>query len=294
MTWKDYLADAEQKLVDAGVEDAQTNVEYLAANVLGLSERAALRGKLNEEVSQDDADAFNALLLRRINREPLQYILGEWEFYGIPVTLNSSVLIPRPETEILVEQALKEAKHFTGRISVLDIGTGSGCIAIALAKYLPKASMLGVDLSEAAVQLARRNADRVLDSHFRGNDKIIFRVADIFSDEWIEGRKFDLIVSNPPYISRADFETLEPELKDFEPRAALTDESDGLTFYKRIAEVAPNFLSKNGRLLVELGYGMAGSVTELMLSVGLEVLRIENDLAGVPRVITVGLHATAL
>lgn len=290
MMWKDYLAHAEQLLADAGVEDARTNVEYLAAHVLGLSERAALRGKLNEEVSQDDADAFNALLLRRINREPLQYILGEWEFYGIPVTLNSSVLIPRPETEILVEQALKEAKHFTGRISVLDIGTGSGCIAIALAKYLPNASVLGIDVSEEAVQLARNNADRVLDSRLRGNDNITFRVADIFSDAWMEGRKFDLIVSNPPYISRADFETLEPELKNFEPRAALTDESDGLTFYKRIAKFAPTLLKKEGKLLIELGYGASSDVEKVILSAGMNVIRIVNDLAGIPRVMIASLR----
>ena len=292
MTWNEYLSLAERKLAEAGVEDARTNVEYLAAHVLGYKNRSEIRNSLSLDIVTKEVNEFESLLERRITREPLQYILGEWEFYGIPIKLNSSVLIPRPETEMLVEQALEEAKKYSGTdstigatgISILDIGTGSGCIAVALAKHLPSVKILGIDKSEEAVELARSNTDM---SFPRRRESILeVRVSDIFSHGWETSKeKFDFIVSNPPYVSQKDFELLEPELRLFEPRAALTDNADGLTFYKRIADVALNLLRTNGCVIMELGFGMAEDVTQIIRQTGLDVLRIKNDLSGIPRVI---------
>ncbi|HEY3874222.1 MAG TPA: peptide chain release factor N(5)-glutamine methyltransferase [Candidatus Kapabacteria bacterium] len=284
MTWNECLSDAEKKLHEAGLEDARINAEYLCAHVLGYKNRRDLRTHRQLDVVKKEADEFEKLLARRMAREPLQYILEEWEFYGIPIELNPSVLIPRPETEILVEQALQEAKKYSGSISILDIGTGSGCIAIALAKHLPNANVLGIDKSEGAIKLAAINGQR--NARRSGNDNLKFRVDDLFDTRWETSENmFDLIVSNPPYISKTDFESLEPELRLYEPRQALTDESDGLRFYKRIAEVAPRLLKKNGKLLTEIGFGMANDVSTIVKNAGLDILRIENDLAGIPRVI---------
>ena len=288
MTWREHIQRATEKLAAAGVADAKTNAEYLAAHALRLPQRFELRSFLSKDVSSDAERLFLELLNRREQREPLQYILGEWEFFGLPLKVNSSVLIPRPETEILVEEALREAARFDGPISILDIGTGSGAIALALASRLPKANVLGIDSSKAALALAEENRkllqlDNVKFLHTSGQ----------WTDwtDWTDrDRKFDLVVSNPPYVSLSEFENLEPELRLYEPREALTDESTGLTFYERIASLAPKLLMPDGRLLVELGFGAADAVSEIMRSHHLEVLRFVNDLAGIPRVL-VAAHA---
>jgi release factor glutamine methyltransferase len=290
MTWKNSLDRATHKLAEAGVEDARANAEYLAAHILSLNSRSELRAMLDRGMPDTQADDFNQLIARREQREPLQYILGEWEFFGLPIKVGSEALIPRPETEILVEQALREAAKMPTNISVLDLGTGTGCIALAIAKQLPSASVVGIDISSGAVELASENA-RLLDL-----PNASFKVADILSDEWMKSiaTKFDLIVSNPPYIGKTEFETLEPELRNYEPRRALTDESDGLTFYRRIAALAPMLLTSRGRLLVEVGYGASDAVVEIMRSAGLGVIRVVNDLAGIPRVVVAGLPSNLL
>ncbi len=288
MTWKDSLAFAEQMLAAAGVEDARTNVEYLAAHAMSLKSRSGLRSKLDREISSSEENTFNELILRRVNREPLQYILGEWEFFGLPIKVSADALIPRPETEILVEQALSESAKLPGSISILEIGTGTGCIALAIAKHLPNASIVGIDISSGAVELAQENA------HLLGISNVSFQISDILSEEWLNSipTKFDLVVSNPPYISTSEFKNLEPELRNHEPRIALTDESDGLIFYKRIADIAPKLLTKRGRILVEIGFGAREAVEEILHTAGFVVLRIVNDLAGIPRVIVAELTAS--
>ncbi len=285
MTWKDSLAHVEQTLIEAGVEDARANAEYLAAHVLSLKSRSDLRSMLGHELSDSQVDAFDHLIARRVNREPLQYILGEWEFFGLPIEVGPEALIPRPETEILVEWALSEAAKMASNISILDIGTGTGCIALAIAKHLPSASVLGIDVSSNAVGLAKKNAELLRISN------VSFLRGDILSNDWLNSipGKYGLIVSNPPYISQTEFVNLEPELNRYEPRIALTDDSDGLTFYKRIAELAPNLLTKDGWLLVEIGFGASEAVERILRSSGFEIIRIVNDLAGIPRVIIAGL-----
>ncbi len=286
MTWRDVLADAEQELIKAGVEDARVNAEYLAAHVLALRGRLNLRPKLDREISDSQADDFNRLIIRRKRREPLQYILGEWEFFGLPIKVSPDALIPRPETEILVEQTLVAAFAMRSDLTILDIGTGTGCIALALAKHLPHATIVAIDKSVAAIELARENG-RLL-----GISNASFQGSDIFSDEWVVSARhyFDLVVSNPPYISQSEFDQLEPELKDFEPRIALTDDADGLTFYKRIAQIAPGMLAPNGRILLEVGYDTSGAVTDILGSAGFVRLHSTRDLAGIPRVVAAGLR----
>jgi release factor glutamine methyltransferase len=290
MTWKESLAQAEQTLIAAGVDDARTNIEYLAVHAMSLTHRSELRSKLDKEISSAQAKIFDELIHRRANREPLQYILGEWEFFGLPMKVGPNALIPRPETEILVEQALREAVHLPKKISVLDIGTGTGCIALAIAKQLPNASILGIDVSAGAIKLAKENA-RML-----GISNASYQVSDIFTDEWLStiSKTFDMIVSNPPYISRSDFEQLEPELNRFEPRSALTDESNGLSFYERIGQLAPILLTEHGKLLMEIGFGARESVEQIMRNSGLEVLRSVSDLAGIPRVIVAAFEPIKL
>jgi release factor glutamine methyltransferase len=286
MTWKESLAEAEQKLIAVGVEDVRTNVEYLAVHAMSLTHRSELRFRLGREITAAEAKTFHELIHRRARREPLQYILGEWEFFGLPMKVSPDALIPRPETEILVEQALRESAKLSGSISILDIGTGTGCIALAIAKHLPNTSVLGIDVSEGAIELAKENA-RIL-----GISNVSFQAGDIFSDEWLntQPRAFDIIVSNPPYISSVDFELLEPEVNSFEPRLALTDESNGLSFYRRISQLVPKLLPERGRLLVEIGFGAKESVEKILQKSRLEVLRTVSDLAGIPRVIVAALE----
>lgn len=280
MTWREHIERAIQKLEAAGVADAKINAEYLAAHALHLQQRSELRSFLSKDVSLSSERWFLELLNRREQREPLQYILGEWEFFGLPLKVNPSVLIPRPETEILVEEALREAAHFEVPISILDIGTGSGAIALALASRLPNAKVLGIDSSAQAIALAEENRKLLY------LDNVKFSQTSSQWTDWTDrDRKFDLVVSNPPYVSLSEFENLEPELRLYEPREALTDESTGLTFYERIASLAPKLLTPDGRLLVELGFGAADAVSEMMRSHRLEVLRVVNDLAGIPRVL---------
>ncbi len=288
MTWRAAIDQAVARLTTAGVEDAALNAEYLSAHVLSLERRTGIRSFLDVEISSGNETAFFELVRRRILREPLQYILGEWEFYGLPIEIDSSALIPRPETELLVEQTIEAAQKRSKNISILDIGTGSGAIALALAKHLPDAHIVGIDSSERALRLARKNAESLQLGTVR------FLQSDIFSESWQSPenkfeespeKKFDLVVSNPPYISLEEFETLAPELRHFEPRNALTDEGDGLRFYRRIAELAPAILRPEGRLLVELGYGMAEAVSRIMQEAGIECLDVIDDLSGVPRVL---------
>jgi release factor glutamine methyltransferase len=220
---------------------------------------------------------FERLVARRLDGVPLSHLTGTREFWSIPIEVTPSVLVPRPETEGLVEKILELSTREAE--SILDVGTGSGCIAIALAKELPRAEIQAVDVSERALRVARRNAARHKVRH------IEFRRSDLFSAFRASGVRFDFIVSNPPYISRAEWDGLEPDVREFEPRRALLAGESGLEVIERLVRRSGAFLKPGGYLVFEIGDGQRDRVLSLF---GRRWTEIETawDLAGKPRVIT--------
>jgi release factor glutamine methyltransferase len=259
-------------LADKGVENARLESEWLLAHSLG-TDRVGLYVHYEKPLNEAELAAFRGLVLRRARREPLQYILGTQEFFGLEFEVAPGVLIPRHDTEVLVEEALRRGERAR---SVLDIGTGSGCIAVALAKGLPEAEIVSVDLSPEALAVARRNAERL-------GVKVDFVEGSLF-DPFV-GRTFDLVVSNPPYIPSADIAALQPEVRDFEPRTALDGGEEGLDFYRRIVAGAPGFLTRGGWLLLEVGVGQAESVATLLREAGFAEIFTAKDPGGIDRVV---------
>jgi release factor glutamine methyltransferase len=266
-------------LTAAGIDEARINAEYLLARALAVP-RANLRTDDRREVAQDEMAIYHHLLERRMAHEPLQYILGTTEFMGLELLVDRRALIPRPETEIVVEEALAALNGFRDETPrILDIGTGSGNIALSLAHFAPQAMVVAMDESQEALDLAALNAARL------GIRRIRFEKADLFA-EFLPGESFDLIVSNPPYVSAKDFEQLEPEIRWFEPRHATTDGADGLRFLRRIAELSARKLRAGGILIVELGFGQSEQAVEIAGRHGLERVAVRKDLAGIQRVLT--------
>lgn len=249
LTWtKGYLAER-------GVENARLEAEWLLSHALGL-DRVGLYVNYDKPLTGAELALFRGMVARRARREPLQHILGSQEFMGMEFEVSSAVLIPRHDTGVLVEEAVKRAVP-KGRI--LDIGVGSGCIAAALAKLLPVAEISGVEKSPEALELARRNLER-------HGVKVTLFEGSLF--EPFRGLTFDMIVSNPPYIPTGDLESLQPEVRDFEPRGALDGGTDGLDFYRAIIPAAPEFLVSGGWLLLEVGIDQSFDVLSLFGMIG--------------------------
>ncbi len=267
LSWtKGYLAEK-------GVENARLEAEWMLCAAIGL-DRVGLYVNFDRPLSEAELAHFRGMVVRRARREPLQYILGTQEFMGLEFEVTPAVLIPRHDTEVLVEEAAKLAAP-TGRI--LDIGVGSGCIAVALAKALPQADVWGVEKSPEALSLAERNAAKhcVRLTLFEGS---------LF--EPFPGERFDLIVSNPPYIPSGDLEGLQPEVRDFEPRGALDGGADGLDFYRLIIPAAPDYLVPAGLLIFEVGIGQAAAVQGLFEETDrFDGLFTAKDPAGIERVV---------
>lgn len=250
MTIREALRLAEARLEQAGVPDADVDAAYLLASVL-KEDTLAMRINGHRELAAPQRAAFDALCDRRAVREPLQYILGETEFMGLTFHVEPGVLIPRADTEILVEKALAWMKPGA---RVLDIGTGSGAIAVSLAKLGRQAQVTAVDVSDRALEIARRNAER-------NGAAVEFVKSDCFSA--LKGRKYDMIVSNPPYISADEMRGLMPEVTR-EPELALFGGADGLDFYRRISLEAPEYLNEGGCLLFEIGWLQKDAVSALV------------------------------
>ena len=250
MTIREALRLAAARLEQAGVPDADVDAAYLLASVL-KEDTLAMRINGHRELAAPQRAAFDALCDRRAVREPLQYILGETEFMGLTFHVEPGVLIPRADTEILVEKALAWMKPGA---RVLDIGTGSGAIAVSLAKLGRQAQVTAVDVSDRALEIARRNAER-------NGAAVEFVKSDCFSA--LKGRKYDMIVSNPPYISEDEMRGLMPEVTR-EPELALFGGADGLDFYRRISREAPEYLNEGGFLLFEIGWLQKDAVSALV------------------------------
>jgi len=249
LTWtRGYLAEK-------GIENSRLEAEWLLCETLGM-DRVGLYVNFDKPLSDSELAACRAFVGRRARREPLQYILGSQDFYGLDFEVTPGVLIPRHDTETLVQEAVNRCP---AGANILDIGVGSGCIAVALATSCPDAHVYGVDPSPKALELAQRNADR------HGVNLTLLQ-GSLF--EPFEGRKFDLIVSNPPYIPTAEIAGLQPEVRDYEPREALDGGPDGLDFYRSIIPAAPSCLAKDGWLLLEVGIGEAPEVIKIFEASG--------------------------
>ncbi len=218
---------------------------------------------------------FRALIERRLAGEPIQYIIGEAEFYGLPFRVTRDVLIPRPETEYLVEKVLELTASFTAP-RIVDIGTGSGAIAVVLAHKLPGARLTATDLSAPALKIARQNAVR------NGVARIRFLLGDLLAP--VAEERFDIIVSNPPYVPTADRATLSVEVREYEPALALFAGDDGLDVYRRLIPAAFDALKPGGFVALEIGYGQSISIIELLARSGFQRVEFIPDLQGIPRV----------
>ncbi|RMF63151.1 MAG: peptide chain release factor N(5)-glutamine methyltransferase [Calditrichaeota bacterium] len=280
----DALTRSAEQLAQGGVENARLNAERLLAHTLGLS-RAQLYVERDRTLTREQVARFEEKIARRLRQEPLQYITGEAEFMSLPFKVNPSVLIPRPETEVLVEAALDFfRRNFDpdDSVSALDLGTGSGCIAISLARYRATAHVTAVDVSEAALATARENA------RLNGvDDRIEFLHADLLTESArvLVAGEVHLIISNPPYVSPQDFDRLPEEIREHEPVVALRDADDGLSFFRRIADVASELLNQPGAVFVEVGMGQAQKVVEIFSLKDLGEITVLKDLTGIERVV---------
>ena len=262
-------------------EDARLNVELLLAHVLQLS-RIGVYTQYDRPLTPEELAEFKALFKRRLLHEPLQYILGETEFMGIPLFIDHTVLIPRPETEELTQRAIDEvrAMHKSG-VKILDIGTGSGNIPVALALNIPEARITSVDVSPEALATAARNIE-----HHHITTITLLQV-DILGENPLSG-VFDLIVANPPYISAEEYASLQPEVRDFEPRIATTDGGDGFRFIRAICRLATEHLCAGGILLMEIAHNQPDEARRIAGACGLVSVEVFNDLAGIPRILKAG------
>ena len=276
MTIADHLTAARRTLEGAGVppQEAALDADLLARHVLGW-DRAALVAKRRDAAPSGFSAAFTPLVARRRGREPVAYILGEREFWGLPFEVTRDVLIPRPETELIVEEALVAFGGGQPPATVIDVCTGSGCLAITLAREFGGADVIATDVSEAALDVARRNAQR-----HQVTARIGFRTADLL--EGITTRA-DLIVSNPPYVARRDEGTLPPEVRDHEPHVALFAGDDGLDIYRRLLPAARAHLTRQGRLVIEIGQHQAEAVTGIADAAELRLDHTRQDLQGITR-----------
>jgi len=277
---------------------ARLDSETLLLHVVGKN-KAWLLAHAEEDLPEDQADRFLGLIERRKAGEPIQYITGETEFYGLPFRVTPDVLIPRPETEHLVEKAIEFASISNSFVSghdfshaasppedtralapalrILDIGTGSGAIAIALAHHLPTAQITAVDISAAALAIARENAER---NGAAGRIRLLeSNLLAAFT-----GEQFDLIASNPPYVPTADRDSLSVEVRNHEPALALFAGKDGLDIYQRLIPVAFAALTSGGHLLLEIGYGQSDSISALLEGTGFTHIEFVPDLQGILRV----------
>ncbi len=260
------------------IESPRLNAELMLAHILKCK-RLDLYLMYDRPLDENELQSYRNFLTRRAQREPLQYILGEVDFYNIKLNVNRSVLIPRPETELLVENIINDFKGALN-LSFLDIGVGSGNISIALLKNITNAKALAIDISDEALSLAKKNS---LLNQVQGRIELL--KFDILNDDAEALGRFDLIISNPPYVSAKDYQSLEPELKIYEPKIALTDMYNGFTFYKKIISLSPLLLNKNGKIYFEIGQGQSNEIKSMLEQKGFKNIRIIKDYQGIDRII---------
>jgi len=254
---------------------ARMDSERLLMHVLGRN-KAWLLARGEEDVPEEACRRFTELLERRYCGEPIQHIIGECEFYGLPFRVTRDVLVPRPETEHLVEKVIEFARGFQ-RPRVVDVGTGSGAIAVALARHLETALLTATDLSGAALAVARENA---------GSNEVAGRIRFLEGDLLapVAGERFEIVVSNPPYVPNTDRALIAVEVREYEPALALFAGEDGLDVYRRLIPAAHAVLVSGGFIAMEIGFSQADAVTRLLADAGLTSIQLMPDLQGIPRV----------
>jgi len=276
MTWRETIRKATSYLDAKGVADAGVAAELLMSRLLGIG-RGFLATQMDREVPTPFLEAMRRGMARLVKGEPLQYVLGEWDFRTLTLKCDRRALIPRPETEELVTRVLGFLCNNGDAASplIVDVGTGTGAIILSIAKeFGGEAAFLGTDVSEEAIALAKENAERCGLA-----DKVKFAVADGL-DDFDEPQCVDVIVSNPPYIETSVCETLDSRVRDFEPRLALDGGVRGLDFYERYLSDAVNLLKPGGAVFFEIGEAQGEDVRRLMFECGFEDIRIEKDFAG--------------
>lgn len=280
------LQSARELLEISGLNDADREAELILSHCLGIDRL---------HLYKEDPDIPERILLqiyeylrRRAAREPLQYILGYTEFHGLKIKVGPGVLIPRPETELLVEEALRILRNIgkgkgtekkSDNTKILDLCTGSGCIALALAGEFPDAEVYGTDTSEVAIRYAEENVDR------NRIKNVTFLKGSLFDPLKNSDNKFNVIISNPPYIRRADMENLQPEIRDWEPVEALNGGEDGLDYYRTIIPEAKNYLKEHGYLILEIGIHQAKEIKKLALDEGFQDIIVIRDYSGIERIL---------
>jgi len=269
------LKEAESQLDMKGIPTPALDAQVLLAHCIGR-DRSFLHAHPERELSDAEARMFRLLIARRVNREPVAYITGMKEFWSLPFAVNRNVLIPRPDTEIVVEAALNLFER-REKTCILEIGTGSGAISITMATEREKAIITDTDYSREALDVALRNA-----LNNGAEQRITFLCGDLFTP--VRGT-YDIIVSNPPYISEGDFDRLEPEVREYEPRSALVAGPDGTEFHRRLMEGARDFLEDGGWLVMELGVGQKNALEKMMHENGYCDIVFYRDYAGIERVI---------
>lgn len=282
MTVLEAIQKSTEFLTKKGVDSPRLQTELLLSHLLKMP-RMKLYLNFERTLNSTEVDQLRELVRRRSQREPLQHITGSTSFCGYEIRVNRDVLVPRPETELLAECAWEFLAARPAPVSALDFGTGSGCLAIALAAKFPAAQVVALDISEAALAAARANA-----AQNQVAERIQFFCGDGFA-ALPEGTLFDLIVSNPPYIPTAEIATLQPEVRDFDPRGALDGGADGLDFYRRLAREAREFLRPGGKIMLEFGDGQAPDIRALFENQKWIVEAVKDDYSQRARILIAGI-----
>lgn len=270
------LREASGTLHSSGIIQSRREAYLLLALAL-KKDKTFLIAHPEYELSGEEEKRFKDFLIRRASREPFQYIAGKQEFYGLDFATTKDVLIPRPETELIVETAI-EILRAKRNLNFCEVGIGSGCIAVSILHKIKTARAIGLDISPKALEIAAGNA-----ATHEVSNRLELKISDVF--EVLQNEKFDLIISNPPYIPSEEIENLQAEVRDFEPIIALTDGDDGLSIIEKIIVESPKFLNKEGFLLLEIGFGQADKVREIFEPEIWRVVEILPDLQGIPRMV---------
>jgi release factor glutamine methyltransferase len=272
------LAKAKLELDLKGVSNSRLDSLILLSYALSFSKEQVIFNP-DLELNLEQQQQFFDLVKRRAQREPVSHIIGKREFFGNDFLVNSSVLDPRPDSENLIELVLEKFPNREVKLEFLEVGVGSGCLIISLLLLYKNSVAFGLDISEAALAVAKENAEKN-----SVKSRLNFLKSDLFCELDLE-KKFDVIISNPPYIPARDILNLEPEVKNYEPLLALDGGVDGLDFYRRIAGESKNFLKKNGRIFLEIGFGQKDEIVKIFSEKNFILCAVKQDLSGIERIL---------